>query len=193
MRYLTTIAGLIGILSSSAGAQDASSSPKTSGLLVGAETERNRVVSSVGTRESGVGGALVLGYAFTDRWMLYGRLGQASINAANGGSYSFTQAELGARAQFRVPRFRVTPFAQVGVAGQALSQYTLGSNYTASGAGLSFGAGLYWHFSTPVAASAALTRTVGAFGGFAENGVPTHAGTVNATSTRLHCGLVWFP
>jgi hypothetical protein len=193
MRRIGSIVGMMAGLASVAPGQ-ISVAPRAElrGLFVGVETEASRVTTST-TRESGSGGGVALGYGFNSRWTLYGQLGQANIGAVVGGTYSLTAMELGARAHFLAERGRVAPFLQFGVAGMAASEYAGGSNYTASGGGLLFGGGVDAYLARHLALSAGVTRTLGALGDFAQNGIAANAGVVGLETTRSQLGLAWFP
>ena len=82
---------------------------------------------------------------------------------------------------------------QFAVSGRALSADVDGTTVTGSGAGFTFGAGLNAHFTPAVAFSTAVTWTAGNFSKFQVGSqvVSTNA-SVNATSARVHLGIVWF-
>lgn len=193
MRRIGSILGMMATLASVAPGQT-SGEPRAQlrGLFVGVEREASRVTTST-TRESGSGGGVAVGYGFNSRWTLYGQLGQASIGAVVGGTYSFTEMELGGRVHFLAEHGRVAPFLQFGVAGIAASQYAGGSNYTASGGGLLFGGGVDAYIARHLALSAGMTRTLGLLGDFAQNGIAANAGAVGVETTRFQAGLVWYP
>ena len=193
MRRIGSIVGMMAALASAAPGQT-SGAPRAQlrGFFVGVEKEASRVTTST-TRESGSGGGVAVGYGFNSRWMLYGQLGQANIGAVVGGTYSLTEMQLGGRFHFLAERGRVAPFLQFGVAAIAASQYSGGSNYTASGGGLLFGGGADAYLARHLALSAGVTRTLGVLGDFAQNGITANAGAVGVETTRFQAGLVWFP
>jgi hypothetical protein len=193
MRRIGSIVGMMaGLASVAPGQTSVAPRAQLRGLFVGVETEASRVTTST-TRESGSGGGIALGYAFNSRWTLYGQLGQANIGAVVGGTYSLTEMELGGRVHFLSERGRVAPFLKFGVAGMAASQYSGGSNFTASGGGLLFGGGVDAYVVEHLALSAGITRTLGLLGDFAHDGIAADAAVVGVQTTRFQLGLVWFP
>jgi Outer membrane protein beta-barrel domain len=143
--------------------------------------------------ESGGGGSLTLGWGFSPRWSIYGEMSGADMKADGGGTYGLAHVDLGARVHFRAGPNTVVPFLQFGVTGRGMSQNYLGNDLRASGGGVSFGGGLNAHINPAMAFSTAVTWTVGKFSSYQVNGVSVGGGSVDATSARLHLGLVFFP
>lgn len=167
--------------------------PRTQrGFFISAEAEAMRARSG-STSESGSGGGVSLGYQFGSRWTGFAGLSQSSVMATEGGTYSLAHIEVGGRAHILGQYRRVLPFFQFGVVGSAASQYAGGSNYTASGGGISLGAGAEVNLTRHLASSVTLTRSVEVFGNGMVNGMAANTGTVGLATIRSHIGLIWFP
>jgi len=183
--------------------QQASASPgrdiltrsKSAGFFLGGGLDGDGIAdSNDNSTESGGGASLVIGYGFSPRWSLYSEFSGATMNAADGfGTYSLAHFDLGTRIHFRTGPNVVVPFLQFAVSGRAISADVDGTTVTGSGAGFTFGAGLNAHFTPAVAFSTAVTWTAGDFDKFQVGSqvVSTNA-SVNATSARIHLGIVWF-
>lgn len=192
MSRMNAFAALLLVAATSVAAAQKSQS---TGFFLGAGLEGNGITTneSGSTTESGSGLGITLGYGFTPTWSLYGQLSGASINADGGGTYTLAHFDIGARVHFRSGPNTVVPFLQFGLAGRGVSQDVNGSSVTGNGAGISLGGGLNAHFSPKVAFSGAVTWTVGSFDHFAVDGNSVNGTSVDATSARVHLGLVWFP
>ena len=170
---------------------------RSKGFFVGVGVEGSGIQTNVAgsTAESGGGGGLVLGYGFSKRWSLYTDVSDAVINeTGGGGTYSLAHADLGARVHFRGGAHSLVPFLQVGATGRAVSTTVGGTTYTGSGGGATLGAGLNAYFTHSAALSAVASWSVGNFDKFqVDNTVVGTNASVNATTARVHLGLVWFP
>lgn len=169
---------------------------RSKGFFVGLGVEGSGIQTNVAgsTAESGGGGGLVLGYGFSKRWSLYTDVSDAQINATGGGTYSLAHADLGARVHFRGGAHSLVPFLQVGATGRAVSTTVGGTTYTGSGGGATLGAGLNAYFTHSAALSAVASWSVGNFDKFqVDNTVVGTNASVNATTARVHLGMVWFP
>ena len=169
---------------------------RSKGFFVGVGVEGSGIQTNVAgsSAESGGGGGLVLGYGFSKRWSLYTDVSDAVMTATGGGTYSLVHADLGARVHFRGGAHRLVPFLQVGATGRAVSTTVGGTTYTGSGGGATLGAGLNAYFTHSAALSAAASWSVGNFDKFqVDNTVVGTNASVNATTARVHLGLVWFP
>ncbi len=169
---------------------------RSKGFFVGLGVEGSGIQTNVAgsTAESGGGGGLVLGYGFSKRWSLYTDVSDAVINETGGGTYSLAHADLGARVHFRGGAHSLVPFLQVGATGRAVSTTVGGTTYTGSGGGATLGAGLNAYFTHSAALSAVASWSVGNFDKFqVDNTVVGTNASVNATTARVHLGLVWFP
>jgi len=196
--YRLAVATLIGLAASAAtaSAQQGVLKSRSSGFFLGVGLEGNGLStdnSGTTTTESGAGGALLLGYGFSPRWSLYTEVSGANMNADGGGTYTLAHFDVGARVHFRTGPNTVVPFIQFGVSGRGISQDISGSTYQASGAGVSFGGGLNAHFTPTVAFSGSVTWSVGNFSSYKVDNQSVAGDPVNATSARVHLGLVWFP
>jgi Outer membrane protein beta-barrel domain len=169
---------------------------RSKGFFVGLGVEGSGIQTNVAgsTAESGGGGGVVLGYGFSKRWSLYTDVSDAQINATGGGTYSLAHADLGARVHFRGGAHSLVPFLQVGATGRAVSTTVGGTTYTGSGGGATLGAGLNAYFTHSAALSAVASWSVGNFDKFqVDNTVVGTNASVNATTARVHLGMVWFP
>ena len=168
---------------------------RSSGFFIGLGAEGNGLTTTQNgsETESGSGAGVVLGYGFSPQWSLYGQLSGAEMNASGGGTYSLAHLDLGARVHFRTGPNTVVPFLQFGLAGRAMSEEVDGSTVTGNGGGFSFGGGINAHFTPSVALSAAATWTIGTFDHFQVDNFSVGGTSVNATTARLHLGLLWFP
>lgn len=169
---------------------------RSKGFFIGLGVEGSGIQTNVAgsTAESGGGGGLVLGYGFSKRWSLYTDVSDAQINATGGGTYSLAHADLGARVHFRGGAHSLVPFLQVGATGRAVSTTVGGTTYTGSGGGATLGAGLNAYFTHSAALSAVASWSVGNFDKFqVDNTVVGTNASVNATTARVHLGMVWFP
>jgi hypothetical protein len=169
---------------------------RSKGFFVGVGVEGSGIQTNVAgsSAESGPGGGLVLGYGFSKRWSLYTDVSDAVMNATGGGTYSLAHADLGARVHFRGGAHALVPFLQVGATGRAVSTTVGGTTYTGSGGGATLGAGLNAYFTHSAALSAVASWSVGNFDKFqVDNLVVGTNASVNATTARVHLGMVWFP
>jgi hypothetical protein len=185
-----------------ASAQQSLVKSRSSGFFVGLGLEGNGLTSSengTSATDNGGGAGLVLGYGITPRWALYTELSGASMSSGNGGdSYSLGHFDVGARVHFRTGPNIVVPFIQFGLSGRALRQdvpdgFGGTSTVDASGAGVSFGGGLNAHFTPAFAFSGSVAWTVGNFGDYKVDGQPVSGDSFNATTARVHLGIIWFP
>lgn len=196
--YRLAVATLIGLAASagSLSAQQGIQKSRSSGFFLGVGLEGNGLSTTnagTTTTESGTGGALLLGYGFSPRWSLYSEFSGAEMNATGGGSYALGHFDLGARVHFRTGPNTVVPFLQFGLNGRAISQDIAGSNYEATGGGISLGGGLNAHFTPGFAFSGSVTWSLGNFSSYKVNSQSVSGDAVSATSARVHLGLVWFP
>ena len=169
---------------------------RSKGFFVGVGVEGSGIQTNVAgsSAESGGGGGLVLGYGFSKRWSLYTDVSDAVMTATGGGTYSLAHADLGARVHFRGGAHALVPFLQVGATGRAVSTTVGGTTYTGSGGGATLGAGLNAYFTHSAALSAVASWSVGNFDKFqVDNTVVGTNASVNATTARVHLGMVWFP
>lgn len=166
----------------------------SSGFFIGLGIEGNGLTANNGvSTESGGGSGLVLGYGFNRRWALYGDLSGAVMNAADGGTYSLGHLDLGARVHFRTGPNVVVPFLQFGLVGRTIAATVNGDNVSFTGGGVSFGGGVNAHFTPSVALSTAVTWSVGSFNNFQVDNVAVSGLSVDATTARIHLGIIWFP
>jgi hypothetical protein len=169
---------------------------RSKGFFVGVGVEGSGIQTNVAgsSAQSGGGGGLVLGYGFSKRWSLYTDVSDAVMNATGGGTYSLAHADLGARVHFRGGAHSLVPFLQVGATGRAVSPTAGGTTNIGSGGGATLGAGLNAYFTRSAALSAVASWSVGNFDKFQVGNVVvgTNA-SVNATTARVHLGMVWFP
>jgi len=169
---------------------------RSKGFFLGLGVEGSGIQTNVtgSSAESGGGGGLVLGYGFSKRWSLYTDVSDAVMKATGGGTYSLAHADLGARVHFRGGAHSLVPFLQVGATGRAVSTTVGGTTYTGSGGGATLGAGLNAYFTRSAALSAVASWSVGNFDKFQmDNTVAGTGASVNATTARVHLGMVWFP
>jgi hypothetical protein len=169
---------------------------RTKGFFVGIGVEGSGLQTNLAgsSAESGGGGGLVLGYGFSKRWSLYTDVSDALMNVPGGGTYSLAHADLGARVHFRGGAHALVPFLQVGATGRAVSTTSGGTTYTGSGGGATLGAGLNAYFTHSAALSAVASWSVGNFDKFQVDDISVASNaSVNATTARVHLGMVWFP
>jgi len=145
------------------------------------------------TIESGNGGGLELGYGFGPRWALYGDASGAGVNGEGDDRFLLTHVDLGARVHFRTGPNRVVPFIQFGLAGRNEREDVNDHTVSATGGGISLGAGLQAHFTPTFAFSGSVIGVVGNFNDSQVDNESGSDGSTSATSVRLHLGLVWFP
>jgi hypothetical protein len=147
--------------------------------------------------ESGAGAGLTVGYGFSPRWSMYVHGSSAKMDAANGSTYSLGHFDVGARVHFRTGPNAIVPFIQFGLSGrgeaQTITDATGTYDVAASGGGVALGAGINAHFNPRFAATAALAISGGSFTSYTVRGQEQNFSAVDATSTRLHLGLTWFP
>lgn len=166
----------------------------SSGFFVGLGLEGNGLTTNDGSpTESGGGTGLILGYGFSPRWALYGDLSGAVMNATDGGTYSLGHLDIGARVHFRTGPNVIVPFLQFGLVGRTIAATVNGDNVTFTGGGVSFGGGFNAHFTPSWALSTAVTWSVGSFNNFQVDNVAVNGLSVDATTARIHLGLIWFP
>jgi hypothetical protein len=167
----------------------------SSGFFIGIGAEDAGLsYTSGGQADNGSGGAVIVGYGFNQRWALYGDVADATMNAADGsGAYSLTHVDLGARVHFRTGPNVVVPFLQFGLTGRAVSATVNGSNFTGTGGGVTFGAGLNAHFTPGFALSGSISWATGNFNDFRVDNASLGNYSVDAMTARLHLGVIWFP
>ena len=174
----------------------------SSKFFVGAGLEGNGIVTQVppvgSTNESGVGVGLIVGYGFTPVWALYGNLSGANMTTTDGsGNFGLGHFDVGMRAHFLTGAHVVVPFVQAGLSGRAETQTfttrTGQHDFAAGGAGVEFGGGLNVHVRPALAISAGVTWSVGNFSDYTVDKQTVPGTAVNATSARVHVGIVWFP
>lgn len=170
---------------------------RATGFFIGAGFEGTGIKSTDqgAPTESGPGGALLVGYGLNNTWSLFVQGSGANINENGGGTYTLGHLDLGARMHFRAGTSAVVPFLQFGVSGRSASMTdpSTGLTSTGTGGGVFAGAGLNLHMTPALALSGAATWAYGSFSNFTVDGSQVNAGSVDATSARLHLGLVWFP
>jgi hypothetical protein len=169
---------------------------RSTGFYLGLGLEGNGLLPKErgSTSESGGGLGVVLGYGLGRRFSLYAEMSGATMEYADGsGSYALAHADLGTRLHFRAGPNAVVPFLQVGLSGRTMAVDFNDFSGSGSGGGISFGGGLNAHLSPSAAFSAAMTWTVGNFDRWAGNWSYPGGYSMNATSARLHLGMVWFP
>jgi hypothetical protein len=167
----------------------------SSGFFIGIGAEDAGLSNtSGGPTDNGSGGAVIVGYGFNQRWALYGDVADATMNAADGsGTYSLSHVDLGARVHFRAGPNVVVPFLQFGLTGRQVSETVNGSNYTGTGGGVTFGAGLNVHFTPGFALSGSISWAAGNFNDFRVDNYSVGNYSVDAMTARLHLGVIWFP
>jgi hypothetical protein len=167
----------------------------SSGFYVGLgyEGDGAEVIQAGAPVESGSGGGLVLGYGFTPKFSIYTESSGATMVAADGSAYTLAHLDIGMRRHFRTGSNVVVPFIQTGLSFRAAQQSLDIGTATGSGVGASFGVGMNAHFNPALAFSAAATWTYGYFGSYQVDGSATGGEGVDALTTRLHLGFIWFP
>jgi outer membrane protein with beta-barrel domain len=167
----------------------------SSGFFIGIGAEDAGLsYTSGGQADNGSGGAIIVGYGFDQRWALYGDAADATMTAGDGsGTYSLSHVDLGARVHFRTGPNVVVPFLQFGLTGRAVSATVNGSNYTGTGGGVTFGAGLNAHFTPSFALSGSISWATGSFNDFRVDNYSLGNYSVDAMTARLHLGVIWFP
>jgi Outer membrane protein beta-barrel domain len=167
---------------------------KSAGFFLGGGFEGDGITTtSDNVTESGSGASLVLGYGFSPRWSLYSEVSGASVNInGGGGTYTLAHFDFGTRIHFRGGPNIVVPFLQFAIARRGMIEDVNGTSVSGSGAGFSIGGGLNAHFTPAVAFSTAITWTAGKFDDFQVGTQSINAGSVSATSARIHVGMVWF-
>lgn len=167
---------------------------RSSGFFAGLGFEGDGLATSGNPTESGGGAGLILGYGFNRTWSLYTEFSGATMNSSdNSGSYKLGHFDLGTRIHFRSGENTVVPFIQAALAGRAMSQTVNGTDVSANGAGVSVGGGLNVHFSPSTAFSASVTWGFGKFDNVSVGNVTVTNVGQDATTARVHVGLVWFP
>ncbi|MEP6496243.1 MAG: outer membrane beta-barrel protein [bacterium] len=179
----------------SATAQSGTKKSTSSGFFLGAGAEGIGITTDNDRQANGSGGGagLVLGYGFNSRWSLYGQASGATINADGGGSYSLGHFDVGARVHFRTGPNIVVPCLQFGLSAIGFSDDVSGVTFSGSGGALSLGGGFNAYFTPKVALSTAVTVSTGNFDRFQVGNFVTSNISVNAVTSRLLVGLVWFP
>jgi len=167
---------------------------RTTGFFLGLGAEGNSLqVNEAGApRETGAGGAFVLGYGFSPRWSLYLDGSDAQMNATGGGTYTLMHGDLGMRMHFRSGHALV-PFMQFGATGRTVSVTANGATATARGEGGTVGAGFNAYFTRSAALSTVASWSFGNFNNFQVGNLVLSGASVNAQTMRVHVGFVWFP
>jgi hypothetical protein len=184
----------------SAGAQDPEGGSSTKGFILGLHANASAITTdeSDDNSLSGPGGGLMLGYGFTPQLALVTDLTVAVIDNA-GEREGLAHFDLLLRYAFTSPTRRFVPFIEGGVSGIALAQndVDLGDGTTGDvsvrGAGLTLGAGAYYHLSPTWALGAELKVTRGELDTVTIENVSVNDLGVDMTSARLNVGFTWFP
>jgi hypothetical protein len=147
--------------------------------------------------ERGTGAGLVLGYGFSPRWSMFLGASSAVMNSHGDNRYALAHFDVAARVHFRTGPNIVVPFVQFGLSGfgeaQRVTDVTGTYDVASNGGGVALGAGLNTHFNPRFALSTSLTISGGSFTNYTVDGRRQSLPAVNATSSRLHLGLIWFP
>ena len=169
---------------------------RTNGFFVGIGAEGNGLMTNVvgSSRETGVGGALELGYGFTRHFAVYADASDAQMNAAAGGTYMLGQADFGFRMHL-LTGHRLVPFLQFGGTGRRVSATDpgTGTTFTANGVGGSAGLGFNLYLTRSLALSTSADWALGNFTNYQIDNLGVGGQSVNAQTARVHVGFVWFP
>ena len=204
MRWLRPTLGAA-ILATSAVSAAAQKS-NTTGVMLNAQMHSASVtVQGSDTSESGLGFGIRLGWGITKNVTLFVGLDTASIEtdamSINNGVYGLTQADLGGIYTFRAGK-SLLPYLEAGIGmrritsdltiSDASGNITEGKAST-TGMAFSYGLGLNYYFSRPVALNIGVTISGGHFGDYKVNDTRVHNTDFNAASALARFGLTWYP
>ncbi len=142
--------------------------------------------------EGGGGAGLTLAYGFNHTVTAYVSANGSVIDPDFGDEYSLGHVDLGVLLHLASPRQPFRPYFDLALTGRA-AEYEIGpADVEVSGGGFTFGGGLKWFPSRPVALDLGLKITVGELERI-EVGDLDRDIEVDATSSRLHLGITWYP
>jgi len=199
-------AALVIVAAQTAGAQKAEPAGVRSnpvGFFGGLYLNGSGIKESESDAEQDQGGGLSLqaGYAFKNKVALFVDFSGANVSAeGSDDSYALGHFDIGARYQFSAPARAWTPFVEAAVGGRAarFSDLEFADGSTAdvelSGTSFSLGGGTHYFFNPAFGLSANLRWSTGTFDRAKIDGEEVEdAPEMDATTTRLNLGAVWYP
>jgi len=196
--YLILAVGLFG---ASAVAQQPQKS-QTQGFMFGAGVEGDGITydpdGSQPTKKTGSGGTVAMGYGFSQRWSVFGRITAATMDRGTSTHYTLDHFDLGGRVHFRGGAHAVVPFLEVGISSRMERQVVQDStgankNFDSRGDGAFIGGGMNVYFNKHWAMNTAYTVSGGSYTTFELGGVLQNVAQLQAVSHRFQVGLTWWP
>jgi len=152
--------------------------------------------------ETGGGISAQIGYGFTPRFALFAE-GSAAALDVEGDDVALAHFDFGARFHFTNPSRALVPYLELAFSGRAVGQDDVvfddgqGNieevDLEVTGTGITFGGGVQYFVTPKLAFNAGLKWTVGEFSTFKIDNISIDGLEVDATSTRLTLGLVFYP
>ena len=201
MRYLSATLLLAALCVTKADAQTPSpTNPQGFFLgahLLGGSIKSNEPDSDAETMNGG-GAGMQLGYGFNKNWAMFGDFTATAMNPEQGDSYGLGHFDLGMRYHFTSPSRSLVPFLDAAFTGRAAVQENVDmggetGDLSLSGTGFSFGGGLQYFVNPVLALNSSLRFTVGQFDRAQFDNVSVDDLNIDATTTRLNLGIVWYP
>jgi hypothetical protein len=204
------------LLASSSLSAQSSDIVKTKGLMFGLhlngssiapEDQDDETSNTRKDRDSGGGAGAQIGWGFTKWFMLYTGVDAArlTINGItgvddedDGGEYTLTHLDVGARFSFPSPNHGFAPYLNVALTGRAAFGEVLNEDVTFSGGGATLGGGLMYFFNPKFALDIGLQVTTGKFDEIEVGGVKLDLDELGVdvektNSARINVGVKFFP
>lgn len=175
----------------------------TRGLTIGLHASGASLVVESDDRENAGGGGLTVGYGINRRITLFAQADGAEFDNPSTGAVQGTWAmghfDLGVRFNFANSLSRFVPFLQGAIGARAVSVTNPIVNnqavreVTLSGAALTLGGGVDIYFGESFALDLQLLWSGGEFTTITVDNASLSGLNINATSSRLNIGFLWWP
>jgi hypothetical protein len=138
-----------------------------------------------------------VGYAFTDRYMLFVNVDLARLGASadQSGHWGFGMVEIGGRMNFPTSNRRLSPYVAASFGGRGIGAEVEGTGGDVKFGGLAFsgGGGLAYELSPSLALDGGVMLSLGKFGDYEDPFQEGDLSVDNTVTTRIRFGLNWRP
>lgn len=175
----------------------------TRGLNLGFHLQAASLSVEDADGEGGAGAGFRIGYGFNRIVTLYLELDGISVESENAdvfqGSWAMAHGDLGARFHFANSLRRWVPYLDVAIGGRGATVSGVRSSgeevadLSFSGGSFSFGGGIYVYFAQTFGLDLGLKVSNGRFEELDLGPISLNNLDIDATSTRLKIGVVWWP
>lgn len=175
----------------------------TRGLNLGVQLQGSAIEFQNGRRDQGGGGGVKIGYGFNRTVTAFLEIDGAAIDVENSGDltgdWAMAHVDLGARFHFANALRRWVPYLEAAIGSRVVGvkdgtsggQTVTDTNF--NGAAVTAGGGLNIYVSQSVALDLGLKLSFGEFTSIDVGAVSVSGLDIDATSSRLGLGLVWWP